>query len=77
MSLRARAGDTAGLCPGSASWKAPRAGFIMACDTVPKEEHRQSCDQQLWSREVLLFNREAQPKGRNRVTAPFLQGSKL
>lgn len=55
-------GTLPGLCPGWASWKAPRAGFIMACDTTPEEERRQSCDRRFWSRETLLFNREAQRK---------------
>lgn len=59
MSPRARAGDTAWTL----SRKGPRAGFIMACDTIPEEE--QSCDRRFWSREALLFNKAAQQRAQS------------
>lgn len=43
----------------------------MVRDTIPKEEHRQSCDRRFWSREALLFNREAQQKVQTELLLHF------
>ena len=43
----------------------------MACDTMPEEVHRQSCDGRSWSGEALLFDREAQQKVRTESPLRF------